>query len=346
MLSVDNPLPPPYFRKIWHYDRADSDSIPRALDLFPWDRELGRLDNDPNLQVELLTDVILNVASNFIPSELRRIKPREPPWLTKNITHYYRIYKKKYKKFVRDGCPEVSRTIIDNLRDNYTKLVDDARQKYLIRQGIKLANPDTDIKTYWSILKTFLNKTKTPSIPPILHNNVFITDFLEKANLFNQYFAHQCTILDTGSFLPHFSQKLILFLILFSSLRMKLMILLSRCIPIRLMAGMIFLSELLNSVDHRYLSPYLSFSKIVSARAFFQTSGKKPMSFQSSKKIRSILLKTIVPFRCFLSLPKFLNALYSRIYITILCQISSLLKTNLDLLRVILLLINYYLSPI
>ena len=70
-------------------------------------------------------------------------------------------------------------------------------QKYLISQGIKLANPDTDIKTYWSILKTFLNKTKTPSIPPILHNNIFITDFLEKANLFNQYFAHQCTILDT-----------------------------------------------------------------------------------------------------------------------------------------------------
>ena len=95
---------------------------------------------------------------------------------------------------------------IENHRHNYTKLVDDAQQKYLIGQGIKLSNPGTDIKTYWSILKTFLNKIKTPCIPPILNNNVFITDFQDKANLFNEYFALQCTVLDTGSVLPPFAE--------------------------------------------------------------------------------------------------------------------------------------------
>ena len=36
------------------------------------------------------------------------------------------------------------------------------------------------------------------------HNNVFVTDFQEKANIFNEYFAHQCTVIDTGSILPPF----------------------------------------------------------------------------------------------------------------------------------------------
>ena len=81
---------------------------------------------------------------------------------------------------------------------------EDSQQKYLTDQGIKLSNPNTDIKTYWAILKSFLNKVKIPCIPPILYNNIFITDFQEKARLFNDFFAKQCTILDTGSVLPPF----------------------------------------------------------------------------------------------------------------------------------------------
>ena len=204
VLNIVNPLPPPYFRKVWHYDRAEADSVKMAIKIFPWDFELNKLENDPNAQVELLTNVLTNVVSNFIPNDTKRVKSRDPPWITKNITHYYRSYKKKYKKFVKNGCPVDSRVEMDNLRQNYTKLVDDAQQNFLIGQGIKLSNPGTDIRTYWSILKTFLNKIKLPSIPPILQGNVFITDFQEKANLFNDYFSQQCTVLDTGSILPPF----------------------------------------------------------------------------------------------------------------------------------------------
>ena len=38
-------------------------------------------------------------------------------------------------------------------------------------------------KTYWSILKTFVNGIKIPVIPPLLENNKLITDFKLKANL-------------------------------------------------------------------------------------------------------------------------------------------------------------------
>ena len=39
-------------------------------------------------------------------------------------------------------------------------------------------------------------------IPPLLENELFVTDFAEKAQIFNDYFILQCTTIDTGSEIP------------------------------------------------------------------------------------------------------------------------------------------------
>ena len=44
-------------------------------------------------------------------------------------------------------------------------------------------------------MKIFLNNKKTPLIPPLSHNNEYITDFREKAELFNLFFIKQYTLL-------------------------------------------------------------------------------------------------------------------------------------------------------
>ena len=46
----------------------------------------------------------------------------------------------------------------------------------------------TSPKSYWSILKTFLNNKKIPCIPPLLHNDKLITNFKEKTEIFNNFF--------------------------------------------------------------------------------------------------------------------------------------------------------------
>ena len=56
-----------------------------------------------------------------------------------------------------------------------------------------LNNPKTSAKTYWSILKSFYGREKIPLIPPLLHNNTLITDFKQKADLYNNIFASECT---------------------------------------------------------------------------------------------------------------------------------------------------------
>ena len=58
------------------------------------------------------------------------------------------------------------------------------------------------MKTYWSILKSFYKGTKVTLIPPLLINNKTVLDFSEKANLFNDFFASQCTPISNNSVLP------------------------------------------------------------------------------------------------------------------------------------------------
>ena len=53
-----------------------------------------------------------------------------------------------------------------------------------------------------SILKSFYNDSKIPLIPPLLVNNKIVSCFTEKANLFNDFLATQCTPLSDSTVLP------------------------------------------------------------------------------------------------------------------------------------------------
>ena len=46
-----------------------------------------------------------------------------------------------------------------------------------------------------------LSDKKVPCIPPVFHDNKFVTDFGKKANLFNSFFAKQCSIIENNSVL-------------------------------------------------------------------------------------------------------------------------------------------------
>ena len=76
------------------------------------------------------------------------------------------------------------------------------KEKCYHHLSLKINNPNNSAKTYWSILKSFYNDTKVPLIPPLLVNNKIVSDFTNKAKLFNDFFATQCTPLTNSSVLP------------------------------------------------------------------------------------------------------------------------------------------------
>ena len=65
-----------------------------------------------------------------------------------------------------------------------------------------MMDPVISVKTYWSLLKTLLNSNKITCIPPFLQDNKYVTDFKKKAELFNLFFAKQCSKIDDSGELP------------------------------------------------------------------------------------------------------------------------------------------------
>ena len=80
-----------------------------------------------------------------------------------------------------------------------TSLTNESKDRYIAKKIAKLDNPKIVPKTYWSIINKFLSNKKIPIIPPILVNGELVSDFKQKANIFNNHFASQCTPIKNGS---------------------------------------------------------------------------------------------------------------------------------------------------
>ena len=57
--------PPPYEREAWHYQNANVGQIRQAISEFPWDNRFTNI--NVNEQVQLFTQTIINIISNYIP---------------------------------------------------------------------------------------------------------------------------------------------------------------------------------------------------------------------------------------------------------------------------------------
>ena len=57
------------------------------------------------------------------------------------------------------------------------------------------------------MLNRLLYNKKIPTIPPPLVDSKLVLDFCKKANIFNNFFASICTLIDNTSCLPSFSYR-------------------------------------------------------------------------------------------------------------------------------------------
>ena len=74
-----------------------------------------------------------------------------------------------------------------------TKEILEAKNIYILKMMTKFQDPKTAAKTYWAILSRLLYKEKILAIPPLFVNGKFVSNFCEKTNLFNNFFALICT---------------------------------------------------------------------------------------------------------------------------------------------------------
>ena len=102
-MNISCPPPLPHKRHVWHYSRAKTESMQKASYDYVWEQTLANL--NPDKQVDLFDEVIINISKNFIPNEFKTFNPKEPPWITKSCKSFYSKYKRKYKNFARKNFP-------------------------------------------------------------------------------------------------------------------------------------------------------------------------------------------------------------------------------------------------
>ena len=181
--------PPSYKREVWHYNDAQINSIQGSIANFDWKKAFENL--SVNEQVELFTTTLFNIFRNFIPHENLKCNSKDPPWINKNIKKALRRKNRLYRKFISGGQKKEDETNLTEATNMVSELISSAKESYFVKMGCKLNDPQTSPKAYWSILKRFLNKVKIPEIPPLLIDNVFVTNFKTKADIFNEYFSTQ-----------------------------------------------------------------------------------------------------------------------------------------------------------
>ena len=164
----------------------------------PWSEHLS-LNTDINWQVKTFTEILLNIMSNFIPNEVKRFVPRDPPWINKQLKTMLKRKNRFFKNYKGHGYNDEDKVRLDSFRNECQEAVEKAKTDYLKNLGNKLKDPNTSQKSYWKIINKVMNKSRAPKIPPVLVNNVFILNLKEKAKQFNDFFSKQCKLIINDS---------------------------------------------------------------------------------------------------------------------------------------------------
>ena len=122
--------------------------------------------------------------------------------MNENIKSKIKTKNLLFKQYIQNGRFESDFVFLENLITEINELISSTKNLYYENLAKKLNNPKLQAKTYWSILKTFYNEKKIPIIQPLLVDNNFVIDIQTKANIFNKFFAEQCTPLKNNSVLP------------------------------------------------------------------------------------------------------------------------------------------------
>ena len=105
---------------------------------------------------------------------------RDPPWINKEIKKLMLEKNLAFKSYCYSNKSMFFFEKFKALQYQLNMSIEESKEKYYTKLSSRLADPLTSPKTYWSILKTFLNNKKIPCIPPLFHENKFIADFKKK----------------------------------------------------------------------------------------------------------------------------------------------------------------------
>ena len=192
--------PPSYERTVWYYERANTELIRRAIDQFESVRALSNVNVDE--KVYFFTKTLLNIIQNFIPHETIICDDRDPPWINKEIKKLMLEKNLGFKSYYYSNKSMFLFEKFKALQYQLNISIEESKEKYYTKLSNRLADPLTSPKTYWSILKKFLNNEKFLAYLLCFMKTNLLQTSKKKLNYLIIFFVNQCSLLSNNSVLP------------------------------------------------------------------------------------------------------------------------------------------------
>ena len=93
---------------------------------FPWSQQLN-LNTDPNWQVKTFHEIFLNIMTSFIPNEIKKCVPRDPPWINKALKTLLKKKNRLYYNYKRHGNKDEDKLRLETFRTECKEAVESAK---------------------------------------------------------------------------------------------------------------------------------------------------------------------------------------------------------------------------
>lgn len=174
---------------IWDYMNTDIERLVQILSDTDWDAITNR---EPDEAAEILTTTILNAARQCIPVKIIRSKDNKP-WVTSQLRREMRKRDRLFK-IARNRQTEHAWARWRTQRNLVTSLNRNLKRDNLKRKISILIENKKDPFKYHSILKDISGYRRNDTIPPLIENDIILSDDCSKAQSFNAYFCAQTNL--------------------------------------------------------------------------------------------------------------------------------------------------------
>ena len=189
-----------YIKQIWDFENTNYNVVNQRLQDIDWESKLNN-ENDVNIINERVNDELSKVMNICINKKIVRIRPRDKPWISKEI-------KCKIRKRNRLHRKAKTRNLASDwenyrkLRNDVIDMIRDAKKNYIINLQNSLVDKTVPPGKWWRIAKNIAKlKNQNISNSPIKVNGDIFFHPVDKANAINNYFSSISTT-DESAELP------------------------------------------------------------------------------------------------------------------------------------------------
>ena len=161
-LNLKIEYPPLYERLVWDYKTTNTQLLNRTIETFNWEKLLENENADE--QLYLFNKTMLNIFHNFIQDKNTICNGKDSPWFNNQIKTVIEKKNNLFKSYMANGRLAVDRVRLQKAGAELINIIKPSKENFYNNLAKKLNDPSTSSKTYWSIIKTFINGKKNPII--------------------------------------------------------------------------------------------------------------------------------------------------------------------------------------